>query len=345
MRIPNLVFLAVVLALHACDEKPPVKEDIPPPVVSTRLAIICDEGNFQWGNAGITVFDMGERILIDNAYQRANNEALGDVCQSAAIINNNLFLVVNNSKKIEVISPVNFKKQTTISGFHSPRYITSVSSDKAYVSEYYNNSIKAINPNNGQIIQNIYCPGWHDEMLFARGKLYVSTFNHDKIYIIDEATNTLRDSIKLTFGSNSMVLDANDKLWVLCAGDINRGLSARLYRINTAYDTVEITLPLNKANATRLCTNRLRNRLYWIADDIYSTEITSGSVSAMPLILAQGRNFYGLAYNNVSNELWVSDAVDFTQRSTIYRHRMDGAPIGDFKSGVNSGFMLFYAKQ
>lgn len=344
MRYLNTAFLAAVLSLQACDEKPSVKDELLPPMAGTRQAVLCNEGNFQWGNADITVFDTDEQVLVENAFSRANNKPLGDVCQSAYYFDNKVFLVVNNSQKIEVISPTDFKVIQTISGFHSPRYITWVSTEKAYVSEYYANSIKVINPLTGNLAGSIGCPGWHDEMLLTRGKLYITTVNRDKLYILDEQTNELRDSIALTYGSNSMVTDAQDKLWVLCTGDAVRGTSARLYKINTAYDTIERVIRLNKPSATRLCINKSRNRIYWIADDVYTMDASDSTSSPAHFIYAQGRIFYGLDYNIHLDELWVSDAIDYTQRSVVYRYRMDGTPAGQFKAGINTGNMLFYEK-
>lgn len=344
IRFLNTAFLAAVLSLQSCDEKPPVNVEDLLPVAGTRLAVLCDEGNFQWGNADITVYDTDRQSVIENAFSRSNNNPLGDVCQSASYFSTKLFLVINNSQKIEIVSPSDFKKQQTINGFHSPRYITWVNAGKGYVSEYYANSIKVINPIEGRITEDIKCPGWHDEMIFTRGKLYITSINRDKLYVLNEQTNELIDSIPLSYGSNSLALDANDKLWVLCTGDAGKGTDAQLYRIHTGFDTVERIIQLHKPTATRLCTNTSRTQLFWISGDIYSLQAIDESAVPIPFISASGRQFYGLNYNPFTDELWATDAIDYTQRSVVYRYRIDGAAIGQFRSGINTGNMVFYAR-
>ena len=53
---------------------------------------------------------------------QTNGTPLGDVVQSITQFNNNAYVVVNNSNKIEVIDITNFSSIATITGFTSPRY-------------------------------------------------------------------------------------------------------------------------------------------------------------------------------------------------------------------------------
>jgi hypothetical protein len=46
--------------------------------------------------------------------------------------------------------------------------------------------------------------------------------------------------------------------------------------------------------------------------------------------------------NPFNNEVYVSDAKDFVQRSEVYRYRSDASPVGSFKAGIITGGFYFY---
>jgi len=66
--------------------------------------LILNEGAFGQGNASISTFNPAARELQNNVFASRNApRVLGDVLQSAIQHENRLYLVVNNSKKIEVV--------------------------------------------------------------------------------------------------------------------------------------------------------------------------------------------------------------------------------------------------
>ena len=54
------------------------------------------------GNAELGFINNGLKQRLDNVFQSANNRNLGDVFQSMNIINEQAYLVINNSGKIEI---------------------------------------------------------------------------------------------------------------------------------------------------------------------------------------------------------------------------------------------------
>lgn len=88
-----------------------------------------------------------------DVFKQANNKVLGDVLQSMSIINDKLYLVVNNSGKVEVLDKRNFISISTIAGLRSPRYIEAVSSNKAYISDLYDKAITVIDLSNNSVLK------------------------------------------------------------------------------------------------------------------------------------------------------------------------------------------------
>jgi DNA-binding beta-propeller fold protein YncE len=336
-------FSLALITIYSCDPARRKGED-PLPTKGTKpaeLAFICNEGNFQFGNASLTIYDFANDILVQDAFNSANNRPLGDVLQSLFIKNNELFLVVNNSQRIEVIDLKTQKLLRTYSGFHSPRNITLKAGNLAYVSEYYKDEIKLIDLSTGTIEKNITVPGWHDEMLLHGNKLFVTTTNRNKLYVVNTTTDELTDSIELRAGGHAIVLDQTNKIWVLCGGASTSGRAA-IYCINPNNNIIEKTIELPNNDASRLVINAVGSELYYINEHIYKLPIQANNAPSTPFIQSNNNRFYALAFNPFRNELWAADAVDYVQRSTIMRFNNNGEQIGGFRSGINSGFISFY---
>src|SRR3990167_357372 len=103
MKIFKVPLYIICLFLFAC--RSDVPEDIPKPDLkfnSGQGVYITCEGNFQFGNAKISFYDITGDTVIEDIYQPANNSSLGDVCQSMYFFNNKIYIIINNSGKIVV---------------------------------------------------------------------------------------------------------------------------------------------------------------------------------------------------------------------------------------------------
>lgn len=342
----HILLLVVTIYFAACDPAQNSGEPLLPPNENKpdELAIICNEGNFQFGNASLTTYNFANDRLVQDAFRTANNRALGDVLQSALIKNNELFLVINNSQRIEVVDLKTQKLLRTYNGFHSPRYLTVKNGNLAYVSEYYRDEIKLVDLSTGSIQKSITVPGWHDEMLVFNNKLFVTTSNRDMLYVINTTSDELVDSIQLRAGGHAIVLDQTNKVWVLCGGSSTTGRAA-IYCIDPINNQIEKTLELPNNEANRLVINAAGSEMYYINEHIYRLPIQANSAPSTPFIQSNNNRFYALAFNPFRNEIWAADAVDYVQRSTIMRFNANGAQVGGFRAGINSGFMAFYREQ
>jgi DNA-binding beta-propeller fold protein YncE len=336
----------VILTTSSCDPaRRKVEDPLPTKTVKpTEFAFISNEGNFQFGNASLTMYDFANDRLIQDAFKAVNNRPLGDVLQSTFINENQLFLVLNNSQRIEVVDLPTQQLIRTINGFHSPRYILPKFGDMAYVSEYYANEIKLINLTSGIVDKRITIPGWHDEMIISDNKLFVTTTNRNMLYVINTTTDALEDSIRLRLGSHAIVKDKLGKLWTLCGG-AHLNERAALYCINPTNNQVEKILELTNNDANKLVINHTKDMLYYINEHIYQLPISATVIPEKPFIMSNNNRFYGLGYNINRNELWAADAVDYVQRSAIIRYNSNGIQVGGFRAGINSGHFTFYKEQ
>lgn len=338
-----ILYSLFILLLAGCDDKPQPQDEVPLPPKKEGIAIIGNEGNFQFGNATITILDKNEYSVSDNTFEAVNKRKLGDVLQSVHIHNRMAYLLINNSQKIELMNPADYTSAGTITGFTSPRFMVA-KNDKAYISEYYANAIRVVNLQAKSITRTIDIAGWVEEMAWINNELFVCDANGDKVFVINTVNDNIIDSIQVGQEPVSIVHDANNFLWVLCKGNQTKSINPTLHKINLQTHMVELILSAGSFNdeARELCISADLKTLYWISKDIYSMSINATQIPAIPLVINKGNNFYALGFDKYSNELFASDAIDFVQKSTIYRFMPDGTPKGNFKAGINSGSFAFY---
>ena len=337
----NLFYLTIAILLFSCKKE----EEI----ISTTSfeaehgsIYVSNEGNFQSGNATLTYFNPLNKTILDDPFKQVNNQSLGDICQSMNIINGKLFIVVNNSGKIEVCDPYSLKKEFTISGLTSPRYIIPVNNSKAYVTDAYSNHVSIINLTNHSISGSITINGWTEQLLLKSNKIFVTNSSSDYLYTINPDTDLLNDSISISKGANSILEDHNGKLWILCGGDYLNTFNATLYRINPDNNQVENSFTFSTGEfPSRLCINSSRDSLYYLNNGVYKMGIEELSRPVTPFIASSGNNFYGLAVDKSKNEIYVSDAIDFIQKGKIFRYRADGSVIENFLAGIIPGDFIF----
>lgn len=340
-----LLLTIALLAITSCDKAPNLPQIAAIPDSTLGGVFIINEGNYMQGNSELSFLDLGLNQKYDNVFFQANKRKLGDVFQSMNIINGNAYLVINNSSKIEIINPNTFKSVGAITGLRSPRYIIKTSTNKAYVSDIYDNHIFVIDLNSNQILKKIPIWGWVEEMISINGKTYATNMRGSYINIIDENTHQIIDSIETPFAPKNILKDSSNHLWVLC-GDANANNKKHfIVKINleTKQITKQFEIKTPQTNANKLRINTAGNTLFWIDEGIFKMHINDIFLPQNPIIEKQNRIYYGLAIDPKYNEIMVSDAKDFNSNSDVYRYDFNGQLLGKFTGGkITSDFYFYY---
>ena len=352
-----LFFTGLFIIISGCSKE----DDGPdgPTYIPQSGVFICNEGNFTFGNASLSFFNTDSNTLQNEVFQKANGFPLGDVAQSISIKDSLGFIAINNSGKIFVINTNNFKHVATISGLTSPRYIHFVNDAKAYVSELYNTSITVINPVTFDITGHVHIGNSTEQMVQAGEHVYATGwFRNNKIYKIDTSMDLVVDSLAVGKQPNSIQVDNNNKLWVLCDGGYE-GIpggkdSAALYRIVTNPFLIEaqFSFPDVASAPSELHINARGDTLYFLNSSwsgslthanggIFQMDIGENQLPSAPFIDDKDRLYYGLNINSRNSEIYVSDAVDYQQRGWVYRYTSAGAVVDSFKTGIIPGSFAF----
>ena len=165
---------------------------------------ICNEGNFQYGNASLSYYDPATNRVQNEVFFRANGMKLGDVAQSMCIYDNKGWIVVNNSHVIFAIDLNTFKEVGRIEDLTSPRYIHFLNDEKAYVTQLWDNRIFIVNPKTYQITGYIQVPdmtmesGSTEQMVQYGKYVYCNCWSYqNRIIKIDTETDQVVDELTI----------------------------------------------------------------------------------------------------------------------------------------------------
>lgn len=339
----NILFLlSGVFLLQACVKDKP--DSVPEPVISltpaSKKVFVINEGNFGSGNASVSLFDPATHEVVEDFYKTQNAGTVGDVAQSVSRVNDNYYLVVNNSAKIWVCDK-NFKKTGQINGLTSPRYLLAVSNQKAYVSDLYAHAISIVDLNTQTKTGSIACHGKTEHMALVFNKVFVTNTESNYVYILNPSKDNMEDSVLVGKYTSGIVVDKNDNVWVLSTGDLP-GVSGRLSKINSLTNAVEASFSFSSSEFPgNLCLNKTKDTLFFLNNGICRMAITASSLPASALIEKGTKNFYGLAVNPDSYFIYAADALDYSQRSTIYVYDQQGNQKTTFKAGINANGFYF----
>ena len=313
---------------------------------------VTNEGNFGTGNGSVSFIDESG-LVSNNVFEQTNSFSLGDVVQSMQIINDNAYIVVNNSSKIEVANIDSMTYTTTINGLTSPRYILQVSQQKAYVSDWGIGGLHVIDLNTNSTISTINTGQGPEKMLLKGNKAYVCNvggFGLDNtVSVIDIDNDMLITNISVGDKPNSIVEDGSGNIWVLAGGnteyDANWNVVAEtpgvLTKINSETNSVEASVVFEVGDHPKdLIIDDNGNTLYFSngswSKSVYSFNIYNNMLSTNPII---NKSFYSLGFND--NHIFGTDVKDYVQNGWSYKYNTSGVLLDSNEVGIIPGSYCF----
>jgi len=306
---------------------------------------VVDEGNFKAGNGSLSFYSYDSSKIYNDLFYSVNGRPLGDVPNSMAIKGNSAYIIVNNSGKIEVIDQSTLKSTATITGLISPRNISFINDNKAYVSSLYSDSVTVINLINNSISGYINMRRTSESIAITGYKAFISNWAEGKeVMVINTLTDQVVDSITVGIEPESMAFDRNGMLWVLCNGGWTRDNYAELVEINPTTDYIEKTLvfPTKDDSPTCLKIDVLGKTLFYLNNGVRQMDITAAEIPSGTFINQEsGEYFYKIGINPIDNDVLVTDAVDFVQQGYLLLYTSSGNLVSKLKAGVIPGSMCF----
>lgn len=339
-----LLFIPFVVALSC------TKNDLPPgidpvtTIVSGNGIFIINEGNFRAGNGSLSYYSYDSSKIKNDVFRRLTGRALGDVPNSMQIYSDKAYIVVNNSGRIEVVEKNTFEQISTIDGLVSPRNILIINNNKAYVTSMYSDSVTVLNLKNNTISGFIDIKKSSESGIVVGNKAFIASWiGGDMVMVIDTNFDTVVDSIVVGTEPESMELDRNNNLWVLCNGGWNRVNVAEIDRINTSTNEVEnkFLFPSLSDSPSCLRIDGNGDTLYYLEKGVRRISINADALPGDVLINEEDRLFYKMGINPANGEIIVTDAVDYQQDGYVLRYTSKGQFISSSQAGIIPGFACF----
>jgi len=344
----NIIFILSISLFFSCSKNEDVNND--GVEINKGGVFITNEGNFSVANSSLSYYNSEASVITNNIFYKTNNVPLGDVAQSITINNELIYLVINNSGLIYSIDRSTFKFRGKISDLTSPREMIFINDQKVYVSDLYSSSITIVNPVNYDIIGSVELGKssdcmvkYEDKVMIANWSSYAQTKINNTIMVVDSDTDVLIDSIVVGIEPNSMVVDKEDQLWVLCSGGFMNDEMPTLWNINP--ETLQIIKQFVftdiQKSPDNLCINGTGDSLFFLDNGIAVMSIHDQQLPDNVLVNEGSGNYYTLGLHPVDNEIYVSDALDYNQNGIVYRYTTTGTLISSFEVGIIPGCFAF----
>lgn len=344
-----LFFIAAILV--GCKEEPK-----PAPLAPTTTAVLVgSEGLIAAGTATLASYDPKGKVLENYVFQKANNYNLGNTINSILVDDDKIFLVLSGTGEIIVVDKDTHEVIRRIAGLGAPRHIMKVAESKYYISDWQLEGIHVYSYLN----QSMYplVTGKGPENMVQYGDLaFVANGgdgNNDSIVtVIDTRADTIMAEIKVGYNPNSLQVDVNDKLWVLCSGILDQNSSASIsgnlisfdlskdsliYNIKDSLIMADsLVITDNQMRPVRLQINPTGDMLYWL-DNKTGANLMRHNVfflsdpSTSPFVVG---SFYGLDVDPIEGDIYATDALDNIQNGDLHRYNESGAQLDMFKVGI-----------
>jgi len=290
--------------------------------------LVSNEGPFNNGTGTVSFISEDLSMVENSIFNKVNSEDLGNIVQSIAFGDGKAYIVANVSNTINVVNRYTFEKIATISeGLNNPRHFA-YANGKGYVTNWgdpndeTDDYIAIVNLETNTVEgdipvdfgpEKIQVPG-------SGNKIYVAHQGgfgqNDKISVIDITTNAVASTLIVGDVPNSMEIDIEGNLWVLCGGKpsfTGEETAGSLYKIDLTSDTASKVLEFETTDHPNHFSRNADVFYYSLNGSIF--KLTS-SATVVPM----ESEFSGLsvyAMTTFENKLYLTDAKDFASNGTL----------------------------
>jgi len=305
--------------------------------------LILNEGLFNSATSSISSYDPETKAIVQNVFKNANNAAvIGDVLQSAKEINDELYLVVNNSHKIIVVDPTTLilKRSLILPETSSPRYVEQGSGDELLVTDLYGTAVTRINKTTGDVLGLIELGTSSEELIRVGSKVFVANpgpyLNPANTISVIETTDNSVTKIE-TGGVNivSIKADNSGKVWATATGNYG-DITGKVIVIDSENLAIVKTIDIG-GSPSDLVINSSTNEVFVLnAPKIQVLDLVTYAIKNESVVSGY---FYTINVDEKDNKLYVTDPKDYTSNGTLNVFSLSGDSLDQVTVGVNPGFI------
>ncbi len=348
----TLIYLLIALPLlfNACSND---DEIVQPPVETEKGVVIINEGLFGQNNSSVTYYDLTTGEATQNAYAAANNGAdLGDTANDMKIFEGKGYIVVNVSKKLEVVNMSDFSSAGSIdfTDYGDPREVTIISASQGFVTTY-NDIVVEFNPSNLSITDTIVVGSKPEGIVYHSGGIFVANSgwgNGSTVTAINVNGKSGASNIEVGVNPRTMLTDENF-VYAICSDNYFSPTGREgIYKIDPATLTLVDSIIIGGSPGDAAIGN---GKLFVVnATGLVSVDLNSFTIENETLISANdvnsfGFGIYSIGYDKNNELIYLGNPKDFTQNGNVAVFDMSGVEKNRIDAGINPGTILFYVSQ
>lgn len=315
------------------------------------LYVLC-EGLFNANNSTLAYYNYGDQKLVTDQFSKVNGRGLGDTGIDIQVYGSKMYVTVNVSSTLEVINAqtgASIKKiDLKNNGVgRQPRYVV-FNKNKAFISNY-DGTVAMLDTTSLAVEQYIKVGRNPEQMAISNGKLYVANSggldypNYDNTVSVIDLT-TLKEIQKITVVENprGLAADAYGDVYVLSTGNYG-DVKPSLSTIDSKTDVVKTAVAFSGGNMVingdraYISASGGKVKVFNVKTEKLETEnfISDGTkVTTM----------YGLAVDNLTGEVFVADAKNYTTSGEVFCFDKDGKKKYSITVGINPNNIVFINK-
>lgn len=304
---------------------------------------VLNEGNYMAGNGSVSFYSTATHTIYNGLFTEKNQRALGDIPSFVVVDGSTGYIIVNNSGTIEMVNINTMESLGTLTGLISPRQMV-VYGRRGYVSSLYSDELTIIDLENHEITGSFSIGCTSEAMILCDDKLFIANWSGgNSVLVADPVAEEVITCITVGIEPESMVIDKNKRLWVLCTGGWMGEEVPRLVKINasTLEKEAEIFFSSVDDNPSSLTINASGDTLYFLDGGVRRMPVTSSTLPGEAFIPAGDRLFYKLSASCQRGKICVTDAIDYQQKGDLLIYNTLGELEDTERTGIIPGFILF----
>lgn len=341
--------LAGLLCTAACLPTPAPAQE-----VHTLSVFVGNQGNFSDANGSVSAYDPGTGSGIQDAVTGLDALVQSITLDPARGLG---YITANTADRIDIFDLNSHARTGQILNVTSPRYLTLVSHDKAYVSNLIfgaPGTVSVIDLTSNTVTSTIGVGNGPEDIVVLGNRAVVANFgfgDDTTITVLDTDGDHVTETKDVGCdGPRFLAADAEDEVWVFCTGkteynddftEIIDQTNGEVVVYNATIDTEVARFPLDVQLGSSAGTlgqdvyhEPATQEVFAVAGTTILAFDTATNTTADPIELAGTVPVSGIAYDAETDRFYVGRTPGYTEAGSVTLHDRTGAEVGSFDAGV-----------
>lgn len=348
MKYSSLLVIAAFLFTGCVKDDP---EPVIPSVskLENGMAVLC-EGLFQQNNSTISWIQLPSGGHDAAFFQTKTSRALGDTGNDMIRYGGKVYITVNVSSTMEIMSASDFSSLKQIEMMHNgqPKQPRSMAfaNGNVYIT-CYDGFVDVLDTMTLEITQRIPVGANPEGVAASNNKLYVANSGGLNFPNVDSTVSVIDLSShlelqKITVGTNpgGVFANAAGEVFVISRGDYN-AIPSRLRKIDATTDQlVNATYSFDITGMSSLSSTDM---IVYDANGVYRFNFQADQLEeTYPINMSTVTTLYGVKYHPTEDALYLLDAMGYTNLGIVRKYNLSGSFISSYQVGLNPSKILFF---